>query len=73
MCRCARGQSFTVATGKKQVSALVNQLGDKVSICVEPARRDTFPAIALAALANVYIKASSAPCRACARAAWRQA
>lgn len=39
----------TVATGKKQVSALVNQLGDKVSICVEPARRDTFPAIALAA------------------------
>ena len=39
----------TIATGKKQVSALVNQLGGKVSICVEPARRDTFPAIALAA------------------------
>ena len=34
---------------QKQVSALVNQLGDKISICVEPARRDTFPAIALAA------------------------
>lgn len=38
----------TIATGKKQVSSIVNQLGDKVSICVEPARRDTFPAIALA-------------------------
>lgn len=35
--------NVTVATGKKQVSALVNQLGDKISICVEPARRDTFP------------------------------
>lgn len=41
--------SVTIATGKKQVSSIVNQLGDKVSICVEPARRDTFPAIALAA------------------------
>lgn len=40
--------SVTIATGKKQVSSIVNQLGDKVSICVEPARRDTFPAIALA-------------------------
>ena len=39
----------TIATGKKQVSSIVNQLGEKVSICVEPARRDTFPAIALAA------------------------
>lgn len=38
----------TIATGKKQVSSIVNQLGDKVSVCVEPARRDTFPAIALA-------------------------
>lgn len=41
--------NVTIATGKKQVSSIVNQLGDKVSICVEPARRDTFPAIALAA------------------------
>ncbi len=39
----------TVATSKKQVSAIKNQLGNKVSICVEPERRDTFPAIALAA------------------------
>lgn len=40
---------ITIATGKKQVSAIKNQLGDKVNICVEPDRRDTFPAICLAA------------------------
>ncbi|MCD7847897.1 MAG: cupin domain-containing protein [Oscillospiraceae bacterium] len=39
----------TIATSKSQVSAIHNQLGDKVSICIEPCRRDTFPAIALAA------------------------
>ena len=40
---------ITVATGKSQVSSIRNQLGDNVSICVEPARRDTFPAVALSA------------------------
>ncbi|MGN0602264.1 MAG: sugar phosphate nucleotidyltransferase [Oscillospiraceae bacterium] len=40
--------NITVATSKKQVSEIRNQLGDSVSICVEPARRDTFPAIVLA-------------------------
>ncbi|MBP3540576.1 MAG: cupin domain-containing protein [Clostridia bacterium] len=39
----------TIATSKTQVSAIRNQLGDDVNICVEPCRRDTFPAIALAA------------------------
>lgn len=39
----------TVATSKSQASAIKNQLGENVSICVEPCRRDTFPAIALAA------------------------
>lgn len=43
------GASVTIATGKKQVSSIVNQLSNKVSVCVEPTRRDTFPAIALAA------------------------
>ena len=38
----------TIATSKTQVSAIKNQLGDKVSVCVEPCRRDTFPAIVLA-------------------------
>ena len=48
--------TITVATGKSQVSAIKNQLGDKVSVCVEPARRDTFPAIALAAVYLHYEK-----------------
>ncbi len=39
--------SVTVATSKSQVSAIRNQLGE-VGISVEPCRRDTFPAIALA-------------------------
>ncbi|MCD7804496.1 MAG: cupin domain-containing protein [Oscillospiraceae bacterium] len=39
----------TIATSKSQASAIHNQLGDKISICVEPCRRDTFPAILLAA------------------------
>lgn len=41
--------NVTIATGKSQVSAIRNQLGDRVSVCVEPSRRDTFPAIVLAA------------------------
>lgn len=40
--------SITVAAPKTQVSALHNQLGDKIGISVEPCRRDTFPAIVLA-------------------------
>ena len=43
----------TIATSKSQLSAIRNQLNDKVSVCIEPCRRDTFPAIALAA---VYLK-----------------
>lgn len=39
---------ITIATSKSQVSAIHNQLGDKVSVCVEPCRRDTFPAVVLA-------------------------
>lgn len=39
----------TIATSKTQVSAIHNQLGDEVGVSVEPCRRDTFPAIALAA------------------------
>lgn len=39
----------TVATSKNQVSVIKSQLGEKINICVEPSRRDTFPAILLAA------------------------
>jgi len=38
----------TIATSKAQVAAIHNQLGNQVGISVEPFRRDTFPAIALA-------------------------
>ena len=41
--------NVTIATSKSQASAIKNQLGESVSICVEPCRRDTFPAIVLAA------------------------
>ena len=39
----------TIATSKSQISSLHNQLGQQIDISVEPCRRDTFPAIALAA------------------------
>lgn len=42
-----------IATSKSQVSAIHNQLGDDVAVSVEPCRRDTFPAIALA---SAYLK-----------------
>ncbi len=41
------GAEITVATSKSQVSSIHNQIGEEVNICVEPCRRDTFPAIAL--------------------------
>lgn len=40
--------AVTIATSKAQVSAIHNQLGENIGISVEPCRRDTFPAIALA-------------------------
>lgn len=39
---------ITIATSKSQASAIKNQLGENVGISIEPCRRDTFPAIALA-------------------------
>ena len=43
-----RDATVTVATSKSQISSLRNQLGDDIQISLEPCRRDTFPAIALA-------------------------
>ena len=45
--------TVTIATSRSQVSAIHNQLGEEVGISIEPCRRDTFPAIALAA---AYLK-----------------
>lgn len=41
--------NITLATNASQVDIITNQLGDTVSVVTEPERRDTFPAIALAA------------------------
>ncbi|MGO4496271.1 sugar phosphate nucleotidyltransferase [Paenibacillus sp. 2RAB27] len=41
--------SAVVATSKSQLDMITNQLGIEVPLIVEPERRDTFPAIALAA------------------------
>ncbi|MGN0995616.1 MAG: sugar phosphate nucleotidyltransferase [Candidatus Ventricola sp.] len=40
--------AVTIATSRAQVSAIHSQLGDGIGVSVEPCRRDTFPAIALA-------------------------
>ena len=48
ICSVDKNAVVTVATSKAQISALHNQLGDKIGISAEPCRRDTFPAIVLA-------------------------
>ena len=45
--------TITIATSENQISQIKAQLGENVGISVEPTRRDTFPAIALAA---AYLK-----------------
>lgn len=54
--RVIPGAEITVTTGSSQASGIINQLGENVEICVEPARRDTFPAIALASAFLKYEK-----------------
>lgn len=51
---------ITIATSEKQVEAIKNQLGSKVSIVVEPERRNTFPAIVLSA-AYLYFEKKCSP------------
>ena len=40
--------AVTIATSKSQISTIHNQIGESIGISMEPYRRDTFPAIALA-------------------------
>ena len=48
--------SITIATSESQVTSIKAQLGDSVGISIEPCRRDTFPAIALAtAYENIIV------------------
>ena len=51
--------TIVVATSQLQVEAIRSQLGDKVSLAVEPERRNTFPAIALACAYLAYKKGIS--------------
>ena len=48
ICEVDRDAAVTIATSENQVASIRTQLGDKVGISIEPTRRDTFPAIALA-------------------------
>ena len=43
-----KAASITIATSRNQVPSIQDQLGADVSISLEPCRKDTFPAIALA-------------------------
>ena len=45
-----KNANITIATSVNQVPQLKNQLGNNIDISIEPARRDTFPAISLASL-----------------------
>ena len=47
---------ISIATSSAQVEAIKNQLSSKVSVIVEPERRNTFPAIALSAAYLYYEK-----------------
>lgn len=49
---------IVIATSQKQVDSVKSHLGDSVDIVVEPERRDTFPAIALAT-AYLYFEGNS--------------
>lgn len=44
---------IVIATSENQIPQIKSQLGEKVGISIEPMRRDTFPAIALA---SAYLK-----------------
>lgn len=48
-----KDSTITIATSENQILQIKAQLGENVGISVEPTRRDTFPAIALAA---AYLK-----------------
>lgn len=45
--------NITVTTSRAQKSVVSNQLGNQVSLCLEPSRRDTFAAIALSVVSLV--------------------
>ena len=49
----------TIATSRSQISAIHNQIGEDIGISLEPCRKDTFPAIVLAAAYLRDVKGAS--------------
>lgn len=47
--QCSLSDRALISTSSSQIDMIKNQLGESVPLIVEPERRDTFPAIALAA------------------------
>jgi mannose-1-phosphate guanylyltransferase len=52
-------ESTVIATSKSQVDMIQSQLGNHIPLIIEPERRDTFPAISLAATYLYSIKGTS--------------
>lgn len=52
-------ESTVISTSKSQVDMIYSQLGSHIPLIIEPERRDTFPAIALAATYLYSVKGSS--------------
>jgi mannose-1-phosphate guanylyltransferase len=52
-------ESSVIATSKSQVDMIQSQINNEVGIVIEPCRRDTFPAIALAATYLFSVKKAS--------------
>lgn len=52
-------ESTVIATSKSQVDMIQSQLNNGVGLIIEPSRRDTFPAIALAASYLYSVKSAS--------------
>lgn len=52
-------ESTVIATSKSQVDMINSQLGHHIPLIIEPERRDTFPAIALAATYLYSVKGTS--------------
>ena len=48
ICQVISPANIVIAASGSQVGILQEQLGENVAVCIEPCRRDTFPAIALA-------------------------
>lgn len=49
ICEAGMGDEVYAVTSSAQADAIKNQLGGKVEVIIEPSRRDTFPAMAMAA------------------------